>query len=90
MDEVKSVAFRKVHLHIHTPESLCYSDPSVTSEQIVDTALSAGLDIIAVTDHNTAEGIDGIRQVAGEKDLIRGTGSLFIVAGAIEQAEHLI
>jgi len=69
MDEVKNVAFRKVDLHIHTPESFCYSDPSVTPQQIVDTALSAGLDIIAITDHNTAEGIDGIRQVAGEKDL---------------------
>jgi len=69
MGEFKDVAFRKVDLHIHTPESLCYSDPSVTSEQIVDTALAAGLDVIAITDHNTAEGIDGIRRVAREKDL---------------------
>jgi len=69
MGEFKNVAFRKVDLHIHTPESLCYSDPSVTPEQIVDTALSAGLDVIAVTDHNTAEGIDGIRRAAGEKGI---------------------
>jgi len=48
---------------------MCYSDQSVTSEQIVDAALAAGLNAIAITDHNTVEAIDSIRQVAGKKGL---------------------
>ncbi|MFC2022275.1 PHP domain-containing protein [Chloroflexota bacterium] len=63
------MAFRKVDLHVHTPKSLCYSDQSVTPEQIVDAALAASLEVIAVTDHNTVEAIDDIRQVARKKEL---------------------
>ncbi len=69
MGEVKDVVFSKVDLHIHTPQSVCYSNQSVTPEQIVDSALAAELDVIAITDHNTVEAIDEIRQVAGERDL---------------------
>lgn len=53
---------------------MCYSDPSVTPEQIVAAALTAGLEVIAITDHNTAEGIDEVRQI--------GTGrGLFVFPG---------
>ena len=69
MTEVKDVAFRKVDLHIHTPESVCYSDPSVTPGQIVDAALAAGLEVIAVTDHNTVEAVDEVRQIGAKKGL---------------------
>jgi len=63
-------AYRKTDLHIHSPESTCYSDKSATLEQIVDTALAAGLEAIAVTDHNTFAAIDDIRKIAAKKDLI--------------------
>ena len=56
-------------LHIHTPQSICYSDPLVTPGQIVDGALIAGLEIMAVTDHNTAEAVDEIRQIGRERGL---------------------
>ncbi len=69
MDKVKGLAFRKADLHVHTPKSMCYSEQSVTSEQIVDAALASGLEVIAITDHNTVEAIDSIRQVAGKKGL---------------------
>ena len=69
MGEAKDLPFRKVDLHIHTPKSACYSDPLVTPEQIVDEALAADLEAIAITDHNTAEAIGDIRQVAEEKGL---------------------
>lgn len=62
--------FRKIDLHIHTPYSLCYSDKSVTYQQIVEAAIVFGLDAIGITDHNTAEGIDDIRQVAGKQGLL--------------------
>ena len=61
--------YRKVDLHIHTPQSLCYSQKSTTLEQIVDAALATGLEVIAITDHNTVESIDGIRQVAAKNGL---------------------
>jgi len=69
MNKVEGSAFKKVDLHVHTPKSMCYSDQSVTPEQIVDTALAADLEVIAITDHNTAEAVDDIRQVAREKGL---------------------
>ena len=34
MSRVKGLAFRKVDLHVHTPKSMCYSEQSVTPEQI--------------------------------------------------------
>ncbi len=61
--------FRKVDLHIHTPTSACYSDDSATSEQIVDAALAAGLEVIAITDHNTFGAVDAIRKIAEKKGL---------------------
>ena len=54
---------------MHTPKSLCYSDQSVTPEQIIDTALATGLEVIAITDHNTVKAIDDIRQVTRKKNL---------------------
>ncbi len=69
MDGVAGSAFKKVDLHVHTPESMCYSDKSVTPEQIVDAGLAAGLEVIAITDHNTTGAIDDIRRIAQEKGL---------------------
>ena len=56
--------FRKVDLHIHTPESMCYSEKSATAQQIVDSALEAILEAIAITDHNSVGAIEDIRQAA--------------------------
>ncbi len=69
MNRVTGSAFRKADLHVHTPKSMCYSDKSITMEQIVDAALATGLEVIAITDHNTVEAIDDIRQIARKKGL---------------------
>jgi len=69
MNDITSLTFRKVDLHVHTPKSACYSDKSVTPEQIIDAALASGLDTIAITDHNSVEAIDDIRQVASKNGL---------------------
>jgi len=63
------IDFIKADLHIHTPASQCYSDPSVTPEQIVEAALDAGLGAIAVTDHNSVSGVERIRALGVEKGL---------------------
>lgn len=68
--------FRKVDLHIHTPESSCYIDrvmPEanlITSAQdIVKAALAAGLEGIAVTDHNSVGGLEAMREAASRSGL---------------------
>lgn len=67
----KTVAtgFIKADFHIHTPESKCYSDPLTTSEQVVESALAAGLVAIAITDHNSVYGLDSIRELGAKKGL---------------------
>jgi hypothetical protein len=68
--------YTKIDLHIHTPISSCYVDHVVpeanlrtSSQDIVTAALDAGLAAIAITDHNSAEGIDGLTQAARESGL---------------------
>lgn len=70
MNSATDSVFRKVDLHVHTPKSLCYGDRSVTPEQIVDAALAIGLEAIAITDHNTVEAINDVKQVARKKELV--------------------
>jgi len=59
-----------VDLHVHTPQSTCYRDKEATAESIVDAAIGAGLDIMAITDHNTTAAIDKVRSVASERGLL--------------------
>jgi len=54
---------------VHTPKSACFGDGSVTPEQIVEAALAAGLEAIAITDHNSAEATDEMRQAAAGRGL---------------------
>jgi len=68
--------YRRVDLHIHTPFSACYIDhikPEARRRtrpvEIVDAAIAARLDAIAITDHNGAEMIDRIRPLAAEQGL---------------------
>jgi len=60
--------FRNVDLHIHTPASQCFIEPDVTPQDIVNQAMTVGLEAIAITDHNSAEWVDEVKEVA------QGTG----------------
>jgi ABC-type lipoprotein export system ATPase subunit len=51
-------------LHVHTPASDDWREATATPEQIVSQAISRGLDGIAVTDHQTGEWVDRMRQAA--------------------------
>src|SRR5438067_13011598 len=73
--------FKKIDLHIHTHFSACYVDHMkpeakrrTRPEEIVQAALDARLDGMAVTDHN------GVELVAALQDLARGT-RLMILPG---------
>ena len=63
------LSFKKLDLHLHTPASLCFRNRAVTQSEVVDAALAAGLDGIAVTDHNSGAWIDEVRQAAAGKPL---------------------
>lgn len=52
---MRGAKYRKVDLQIHTPASKCYEQPDATAQQIVEAAIKQGLEIIAITDHNTTE-----------------------------------
>ena len=56
--------YRKADLHVHTPRSTCYNEKGVTPRQIVERAIEAGLDLIAVTDHNMVAAVDEMRSAA--------------------------
>lgn len=58
----------KADLHIHTCLSPC-AELDMTPSFIVKTALEKGLDIIAITDHNSAENIPAAKKSAGESGL---------------------
>ena len=62
--------YRKLDLHVHTPESVCYSDGEVSPADIIDAALDAKLDAIAVTDHNSVNGIANLREAAKNAELV--------------------
>jgi len=55
---MRGAKYRKVDLQIHTPASKCYEQPDATAQQIVEAAIKQGLEIIAITDHNTTEFVD--------------------------------
>jgi predicted metal-dependent phosphoesterase TrpH len=61
--------WRKLDLHVHTPGSTCYRDMTATPVQIVDAAVSAGLDAISVTDHNAVSGLEATREAASRRGL---------------------
>ncbi|MGB9809254.1 MAG: PHP domain-containing protein [Caldanaerobacter sp.] len=56
-------------LHIHTCLSPCASD-DMTPNNIVNMALLKGLDVIAVTDHNSAWNVEAVHKVARKKGLL--------------------
>ena len=56
MKKGKHSQWRRVDLHIHPPASACYAEPNVTYLDILRKAEEKGLDIIAITDHNTVTG----------------------------------
>lgn len=56
-------------LHIHTALSPCASD-DMTPNNIVNMASIKGLDVIAITDHNSAKNVKAVYNLGLKKDLI--------------------
>jgi hypothetical protein len=58
-----------VDLHIHSVLSPC-AHCDMTPNNIVNMALLKGLDVIAITDHNSCDNVEAAIKVAGDKILI--------------------
>ena len=56
---------KRADLHIHT----YYSDSSSSPEEVVAQALEAGIGCIAITDHDTIDGVQPVREAAINADL---------------------
>lgn len=98
---MNEIPFRKADLHIHTPVSDCYKDSSAGPGAIVDAALSAGLEIIAVTDHNSFEAVEEIAVIGRQNGLYVFPGveistssghftGIFDIGTARSQLNHLL
>lgn len=59
----KGARWYKTDLHLHTPESICFTG-NVTAKEWVERCLEQKLDCVAVTDHNTGGFIDKIKEAA--------------------------
>lgn len=62
--------FYKADLHIHTPVSSDYKEKNTTAHQIVQSAIQKGLDLIAITDHNTVAMCYDVIKVAKKSKLV--------------------
>lgn len=76
----------KVDLHIHSK----YSDGDLKPAKIVDTCVDAGLDIIALTDHDNVSGISEARQQAKANGKIKVIAGIELSAFDNEQETHIL
>jgi len=72
----------KADLHIHTVLSPC-ADLDMSPDQIVSQSLKKGLDIIAITDHNSTKQCSVVRRMA------EGTGLLVINGCEVNSVEEV-
>ena len=69
-------------LHFHTPSSYDYQFKAATNQQIVDSLISAGVRVVAITDHHRID-VDRVR------DLQRIGGDNLTVLPGIELRSEL-
>ena len=62
--------WRTIDLHIHTPASGDYQQPEVGYLEILQRAEARGLDIIALTDHNTVSGYRRMQEEIHQLELL--------------------
>lgn len=84
----KSAKFYKCDLHIHTPASKDYvpcnsnNDAATEYKLLIEKFIDSDVDIIAITDHNTAKGYYDIKRILDiEKDLKQRLGFKLILPG---------
>lgn len=77
----------KTCFHVHTPASSDFrGNKEISPKEFVKKALDAGLDIIAITDHNSANWVDNVQDAASELNN-EGERRLIIIPG-VEITTH--
>lgn len=66
----------KADLHLHTPASRDYEEPGVSYLAWLRKVVEQGLEIVAITDHNTVAGISAIRRELDWLTQLEGQGRL--------------
>lgn len=64
----------KCDFHLHTMCSHCYKNQNDTPEMWVDSIKKSGLQCIAITDHNDYRGIDKVKKMCEENEIIAFPG----------------
>ncbi len=72
----KKMQWYKMDLHLHTPASADWLEPDVTYLDLLHTAEMRGLDIVALTDHNTVAGCATLRAEIEQLDLLERLGRI--------------
>lgn len=78
--------WRTMDLHLHTPASRDYQQPSISYLEILQRAEERGLDIIAFTDHNTIAGYRQMVEEIKKLEFLETTGRL--LAGEKHQLDE--
>lgn len=65
-----------VDLHLHTPASSDYREPDVSYLDILRRAKQRGLQIIAITDHNTVTGLRRMKEEQEQLELLENLGRI--------------
>ncbi len=68
--------WRRMDLHLHTPASNDYQEPHVSYLDILRQAAARGLDIIAITDHNTVAGYAAMQKEVEQLLWLEGRGRI--------------
>lgn len=55
MKQNRGSQWRKWDLHFHTPSSYDYSNNNVTNEDIINSLVNRGIDVVAITDHHVID-----------------------------------
>ncbi len=72
----KAMTWYRMDLHLHTPASSDWKDPGATYLQLLQQAEAKGLDIIAITDHNTVAGYAAMWEEVEDLLKLEKTGRL--------------
>jgi hypothetical protein len=72
----KKTQWYKMDLHLHTPASADWQTPGVSYLDLLHKAEMQGLDIIAITDHNTVAGCAALQAEIEQLDLLERLGRI--------------
>jgi hypothetical protein len=74
--KTRNMQWYKMDLHLHTPASADWHEPRVSYLDLLHRAEMQGLDIIAITDHNTAAGCAALQAEIEKLSLLEELGRI--------------